>query len=142
MNWKLKVSFYCYLIASMVLITIGLIYLVQSEFMSYHAVAVGKNWSEVDPSFQILILALMKVTGGGFLASGFAIVIILFKAFKNKQPWAFWAIPVIGLITAISSLYATITVAQNTPASPPWIAAAVGLVLIASGFIFSISKYE
>lgn len=138
MHWKMKVSFFCHLIASFFLITFGLIYLFRSEFMPYHAVAVGKSWTEVDPAFQILFLALMKVTGGGFLASATAIIIMLFKAFRKGKRWSFWAIPVTGLIVSLSSLYVTLYVALNTPASPPWIAAAIGLVSFTAGLAFSL----
>ncbi len=138
MNWKLKVAFFCHLLALLLLIAFGLIYLFRSEFMPYHAVAVGKSWAEVEPAFQILILALMKVTGGGFLASAFAIGIFLFKAFRKGQRWSFWAIPITGLIASLSSLYVTINVTVNTPASPPWIAAALGTILLTVGFIFSL----
>jgi len=43
------------------------IYLFRSEFMPYHAIAVGKDWADVAPEFQVLILALMRVSGGGWL---------------------------------------------------------------------------
>ena len=138
MNWKLKVAFICHLLASLLLIAFGFIYLFRSEFMPYHAVAVGKSWSEVDPAFQILILALMKVSGGGFLAAGFTIVILLFKALRKRLRWSYWVIPIIGLIVSLSSLYVTINVAQNTPATPPWMAAAMGTILLIVGFLFSI----
>jgi len=135
---EVKGCFFCHLLASLLLIAFGLIYLLSSEFMPYHAAAIGKSWTEVDPAFQILILALMKVTGGGFLASAFAIVILLFKAFRRGQRWSFWAIPITALIVSLSSLYVTINVALNTPASPPWMAAALGTILVTVGFIFSI----
>ena len=138
MNWKLKVAFFCHLLAALLLVTFGVTYLLRSEFMPYHAVAVGKGWTEVEPAFQILILNLMKVTGGGFLASALAMIILLLKALREGQRWSFWAIPIIGLMASLSSLYATINVGLNTPASPPWMAAALGTVLLIVGFIFSV----
>ena len=81
---------------------------------------------------------MMKVTGGGFLASASAIIILLFKAFRKGLRWSFWAIPLTGLIVSLSSLYVTLYVALNTPASPPWIAAAVGLISFTAGYVFSI----
>jgi hypothetical protein len=81
---------------------------------------------------------MMKVIGGGFLASAFAISIILFKAFRQGQRWSYWAIPIAGLLASLSSLYVTIYIAVNTPASPPWIAAALGTILLIVGFIFSV----
>ena len=137
MSGRLKVAFLCHLLALLLLAIFGLIYLVRSEFMPYHAVAVGQNWSELDPSFQILILALMRAAGGGLLATPCAIGILLFKPFRQGIRWTYWAIPVIGLISSLSSLYATVYVARNTPAAPPWIAAALGALLLVIGFILS-----
>ncbi len=140
MSGKLKIAFFCYLLATFLLLLFSIIYLFRSEFMPYHAIAVGQNWSEIDSAFQILILALMKVTGGGWLASAVAIGILLFKPFREGKRWSYWAIPTIGLIASLSSLYVTIYVAQNTPASPPWMAAAFGALLFLIGFFLSLTS--
>jgi hypothetical protein len=137
MGWQFKIAFFSYLVALLLLFVFALVYLFQSEFMPYHAVAVGQSWEEIDPAFRILILALMKVAGGGWLATVFAIGILLLKPFREGTRWAYWAIPVVGLPTSLSSLYATIYVAQNTPASPPWIAVALGTLLFLIGLVFS-----
>ena len=138
MSWRLKVAFSCYLLGSLILISFALMYILRSEFMSYHAAAVGQSWTEVDPAFQIVISALMKVTGGGWLATAFAIGILLFIPFREGMRWAYWAIPVIALPAALTSLYSTTYLASNTPASPPTMAAALATILIAVGFIFSV----
>jgi len=138
MSGRLKVAFFCYLLAVLILIIFGLIYLIRKEFMPYHAAAVGKNWSELDPAFQVLFLASMRIVGGCFLATACAIGILLFKPFRQGMRWTYWAIPIIGLISSLSLLYATIYVARNTPASPPWIGAALGTLLIVIGFILSL----
>ncbi len=138
MSGRLKVAFLCYLLTLPLLIIIGLIYLFRPEFMPYHAVAVGQSWSELDPAFQILFLAFMRVVGGSFLATACAIGILLFKPFRQGIRWTYWAIPAIGLISSLSSLYATVHVAMNTPASPPWMAAALGALLLMIGFILSV----
>ena len=138
MRFRLKIAFVFHLLASLLIIFFGLMYILRSQFMPYHAIAVGKNWAEVDPTFQILILALMRVAGGGFLAGAFAIIIILLKPLKQDFQWAYWAIPIIGMPVSLSSLYATIYVAKNTPASTPWMAAALGGLFIMVGFILSV----
>jgi hypothetical protein len=139
MSGRLKVAFLCYLLSLIFLIIFGLIYLFRQEFMPYHAVAVGKSWSELDPAFQILFLASMRVVGGSFLATACAMGVLLFKPFRQGMRWAYRAIPVIGLISSLSLLYATIYVARNTPASPPWIVAALGMLLVLIGFIMSLT---
>jgi hypothetical protein len=137
MSSSLKAAFVCYLLTLPFPIVFGLIFLFRPEFMPYHAVAVGQSWSEVDPAFRIIILALMRATGGGMLVTACAIGIILFKAFRQGIKWAYWAIPVLGLISTLPKLYATIYVAQNTPASPPWMVAALVTILLVLGAILS-----
>jgi hypothetical protein len=136
-RWRRKLAFACYLLQLPPLVIFGVIYLSRSAFMPYHAVAVGQSWSDVDPAFQVLILALMRVAGGGFLAAACAMGILLFKPFKQGRQWAYWAIPAVGLISTLSSLYATVYVTSNTPASPPWIVAGLGAILLCTGFILS-----
>jgi len=137
MNWRLKVSFFCYILCSILAITFSLTYLFRSEFMPYHASAVEQNWTEVNPAFQILILALMKAVGGGWLSASIAIIILLFKPFKQGIRWTYWAIPAIGLPAMLVNLYVTINVALHTPGSPPWALAALGIILLLVGFILS-----
>nr|VFK39111.1 MAG: hypothetical protein BECKSD772F_GA0070984_103326 [Candidatus Kentron sp. SD]VFK44654.1 MAG: hypothetical protein BECKSD772E_GA0070983_104123 [Candidatus Kentron sp. SD]VFK46261.1 MAG: hypothetical protein BECKSD772F_GA0070984_12881 [Candidatus Kentron sp. SD] len=137
MRGKLKVAFSCYLLTLPLLMAFGLMYLFRPEFMPYHAVAVGRNWSEVDPGFQILILDLMKVAGGGLLATACAMGILLFKPFRQGARWTYWAIPAIGWTLCLPLLYATVHVARNTPASPPWMAIVLGILLLVAGFLFS-----
>ena len=138
MSGRLKVAFLCYLLALLILITFGLIYLFRQEFMPYHEVIVGKSWSELEPALQILFLASMRIVGGCFLALACAIGILLYKPFRQGMRWAYWAIPVISLIASLSMLFATIYVARNTQASPPWIGAALGILLVVTGFILSL----
>lgn len=138
MSWNLKITFSCYLVGVLFLLGLAFTYLFRSEFMPYHAVAVGQSWADVDPAFRVLISALMKVAGGAWLATALAIGILLLIPFRKGMRWAYWAIPAIGLPTSLSSLYATIDVARNTPASPPWMAAAFGTLLLVIGFLLSV----
>ena len=138
MNLRLKVSFCCYMLILLQAITFSLIYLFRSEFMPFHASLVEQNWSEVDPAFQILILALMKAAGGGWLSISIAVSILLFKPFRQSKRWAYWAIPAVGLPPMLIILYLQISVAQKTPSSPPWVLSVTGIILLLVGFFLSI----
>jgi hypothetical protein len=87
---------------------------------------------------RVLILALMKVSGGGMLATGVAALVLLAIPFRAGEAWSFYAIPLIGLCTSAGSLYATILVKTRTPGSPPIGLASLSLMLIIVGFIFSV----
>ncbi|MEO0408607.1 MAG: hypothetical protein AAF289_14770 [Cyanobacteria bacterium P01_A01_bin.135] len=138
MSKRLTWAFWCYLTTLALLGAFSLIYLLRAEFMPYHARAIGQSWEQLPLAVQTLILGLMKTTGGGWLATAVAMAIILFKPFKRGETWALWAVPSIGLATAVPLLYLTLSIAIRTPADPPWIAAALGVVLQVVGLVLSL----
>lgn len=142
MSKLMKLAFTCHLLAALLLSIFGLVYLFRPEFMPYHAVAVSQSWVDVEPSFQVLILALMRVVGGAWLATAMAIVILLFFPFRRGDKWARWAIFAVGMCASVSSLYATIYVTTNTPATAPWAAASVGLLLLFVGLVLSLGASD
>jgi hypothetical protein len=58
--------------------------------MPYHAAAIGTKWSDVAPSYRILIHSLMKAAGAGFLGSAIAGAFVLFVPFRAGAGWARW----------------------------------------------------
>ncbi|MGF1536474.1 MAG: hypothetical protein ACFB4J_08340 [Elainellaceae cyanobacterium] len=137
MTKRLTWAFWCHLTTLSLLASFSLIYLFRPEFMPYHALAVGQSWDQIPPEFQALILGLMRATGGGWLATAIAMAIILFRPFKRGELWARWAVPFIGLTTAVPLLYLTLSIAIRTPATSPWIAALLGVVLEIAGWILA-----
>jgi hypothetical protein len=130
-----KISFALYSLAAVLGLVFALMYLLRSRFMSYHSAAVGLTWDEVDERFRILIIALLRVAGGGYLTASTATIFLLLIPFRHGELWANWALLAIGLASMVPSLAATLLVKFKTPASPPWTAASCGLVLLVAGFI-------
>ena len=60
--------------------------------MPYHSLALAKSWSEIEANTQTLILALMRVAGGGFISTGIAIAILLCIPFQAGETWAIYSI--------------------------------------------------
>ncbi len=115
---------------------LGATYLFRPTFMPYHAVALGKDWAEVDPATQVLIKALMEVAGGGWLALGTLTLLLVAFPIRRGERWARWALPAASLLFYVPTLLATLSVLQQTPATPPWygnllvcVAAALALIL-------------
>lgn len=73
----MNIASVCYFLAAILLAAFGGVYLFRSEFMPYHADALGMDWNSVDRTVQVLILALMRVAGGGWLAVSLAIAILI-----------------------------------------------------------------
>jgi len=78
-------------------LVLGTIYLFRPTFMPYHAVALGKEWAELEPATQVLIKALMEVAGGGWLALGTLMLLLVAFPIRRGERWARWAAPLRGI---------------------------------------------
>ena len=138
MSKRMKIAFGCYSLATLFIAAGGFVYLLRTQFMPYHAIAVGKTWDQVDPAFQILLLALIRVVGGAWIATALAMCILLFIPFRQCLRWARWALPVVGMVAELTALYVTLSVTLNTPATPPLKVVVFIMVLLIAGFVFSL----
>lgn len=131
-----RIAAVLYAITASVSLVLGGIYLLRGSFMPYHAVALGRDWEELDLATQTLLKALMEVAAGGWLALGALVLILVAFPIRRGERWARLAAPTALLLFYIPTLLATLSVLQHTPASPPWrlnavacLCAVVGLVL-------------
>jgi hypothetical protein len=102
--------------------------------MPYHAEALSRGWGEVEPAMQVLILALMKVAGGGWFTVGVVILLLLAFPFRNDRKWAVYALPGVILMFYLPNLWATLLVLQHTPGNPPWQGNVVACLSAVVGF--------
>ena len=115
-----KIAFLCYAINALVSAGFGLTYLVRDEFMPYHAAALQVEWGALDSSLQVLLLALMRVAGAGWIALSISILALLFFAFPRGSAWVRITLPMLLLSFYIPTLWATLSVTWATGADVPW----------------------
>ena len=128
------ISSICYGLNAFVALIFGVIYVTRSQFMPYHSLALAKPWSEVEPNTQTLILALMRVAGGGFIATGIAIVVLLCIPFQAHEQWEIYSIFTICFCSSFSSAYATFLVHNKTLGNPPFKLSLGAVLLSLVGF--------
>jgi hypothetical protein len=123
----------CYAAVAVLLGGFGATYLHRTEFMPYHADAVGKRWSDLPPGYQALTRALMKGFGGTSVVLASALLVVLLGPFRRGAVWAVLAVPALLLAESAVTLQAMNVVARGTPASEPtWTAKLGGLLTIAA----------
>ena len=105
--------------------------------MPYHSEAISLKWEAVEPATQILLLALMRATSGGFIGLAFAIAFLQFKFTATKISWIPGLILVLGTISMLCSACATILIIIKTPGNPPLNAVITGEIFIIIGFVFN-----
>ena len=133
-----SISSICYGINALIALVFGVIYLTRPQFMPYHSLALSKLWSEVEPNIQTLILALMRVAGGGFLATAISITVLLCFPFQAREQWAIYSIFFICFCSSFGSAYATYLVQNNTPGNPPFKLSLGAVLLSLVGFFCSL----
>ncbi len=142
MKTRVKIAFAIYLVGCLSLIGFGVAYLLCSTVMPYHQQAIGTNWEQLSTGMQVLLQALIKAAGVGFLAVGINGLILLFIPFRRGERWAYWAIPIPAFLWNGLSLYITAKVAIATGASTPWAISIIGLIMVALAFILSVGSGE
>ncbi len=133
----LIIAIFCYIIVAILSCVFGTIYLTRSQFMPYHSQALNKQWQELENNYQTLILALMRVAGGGFLATGISIFLLIRVYYTTQENSLLIIMTTMGLITSLGSLLATILVKTKTSASPPFGLSLVSIILIITGASFA-----
>ena len=116
----------------------GVIYFTRKEFMSYHAVAVGARWLDLDARIRVLLLAFMRATGGLCFAVVFLELVLLYFGLQHGLPWALRAASIGGLLVTCALVAGMTLVSRHTEARPPWRLAAVGSVLFLGGLCASV----
>lgn len=125
-----RTAFTLYGLIALASLGFGLVYLTRDSFQPYHADAVGMPFDSLEPPLQVLILALMKVAAGGWLALVVFTVPLLLGPFRKGDRLTRFAIP-LGLLACYGpTLWATLMVLTQTPATPPWYGAATACASI------------
>lgn len=110
----------------------GLRYLRAREFMPYHAAVTGRSWREIEPGMQAVLLGMLRIVGGGFIAASLA-VLWLSLALVQHAPWAPWALLSVVLATGVPVLAVTrwlrrVQPEARTPVMPAAAALAIGVL--------------
>lgn len=138
MNIQLLFSAGCFLLVMLTGLVFAYLYLFRHSFMPYHSAAVGMQWGELEPATRVLIIALMRVIGGGWLAVSSAIGWMVYIPMLNGERWSSWAILFIGLSVTIPTFIATLIIKKKTRGKPPVFVAFASIVMLMLGFFVSI----
>ena len=123
----------CYGTSAVASVFMGLLYLLSHEFMPYHADALSLEWNSLSPELQVLLLALMRVAGGGFLCVAIIVSFLIWFPFREGRTWARIALPITILVVYVPTLIATLSVTANTPATAPWYGPALSVIFTLVG---------
>jgi len=123
----------CLAAAALVSIAFGLRYLLAREFMGHHAEVAGRPWAELTTGFQVMVLGMYTIMGGGFITYGAALLWLLVPLSRGEG-WAALAALTLTAATLAPVLYVTLWLRSVRPAArTPVLPAAVVCVLAVIG---------
>ncbi len=96
---------------------VGFFGLTSTKFTPYHEVVVGKDWTMIEPSIQSILLAMQKIEGGGFMATGLAILFLLIPL-RQRKTWGLIALPIIVAANWLPTLYSAMWLKSLFPSAP------------------------
>jgi hypothetical protein len=131
-------AFACFALGALYIFAFSFEYLTCTKFMPYHREVVGKSWAEIDARLQRLILGMMRAVGGCAFAVGLAFTVILAIPYREGQPWAAFALALIGTVAGATAFFAMYYAKKGTPARPPMLGPIAGILLSILGLILSI----
>ena len=130
----------CFMIVGISSIIMGIIYITKKEFAKYHKEATKKTWNEIDKNIQIIIIALMKLGGVGFLIAGVATGGSCIAIF-SKNLLLLYTCSAISFVFWIGSTIITRQVKQKTGAKTPYLPSLYNSVLVILGiFLHSFTQ--
>ncbi|MDY6786206.1 MAG: hypothetical protein SW833_27275 [Cyanobacteriota bacterium] len=132
-----RIAFWIYLANGVALLVFGWGYLTRQTFASYHAAVTDTPWSVYPPPQQLLMLAMMKAIGSATITVALCFLVLV-AAFRRGAPWALWAVPTVGAVQALGSLYPMLYLVANTDAEPPLLGPLLTLVAMVAGLLFSL----
>ena len=138
MSLALKLSIGLYCLVGLLFIFGGLNYVLRSEFMPYHAVALQSSWVQVPAAYQALIRALMIGMGSGGCSAGLSVLALAIFGLRRHTEWCRWVLPLIAGLHVILGRYGSQQLYAATPGGPPRAVTAVVGVLALSAFLLSL----
>lgn len=142
MSTKFKLALGCNIVGITLIGTVALIYLLTPQLLPYQETAIGEPWSGLSLGLQTQFLSLLKVCGGGYLATAACLSVLLWIPFRRREAWARWAIPAIGMPAILTVNYAGLGIILHTPARPPLIAGPAAVVFLLAGLILSADSFR
>jgi hypothetical protein len=105
------------------------------SFIPFHRQAAQRTLTSLEPPLQSVTLALMRVSGLGFLVVGLLLTIFPVVNYFRPHKFAQLAIPAVCLVYCAGLSVANYSLHKQTKAATPWKAALAAAVMIAAGMV-------
>jgi hypothetical protein len=94
--------------------------IVAHRFLPFHEAAAGKEWEDIDQRLQAVFIALLRISGFGFLVVGLMLLLIPLIALHSQDLFVRLALPMLSILYSVGLGLANYRLHLTTGARTPW----------------------
>ena len=131
-------SLVLYLIVGIVSLLMAYKSIFSLKFLPFHEEAYGNTWENVDKNLQFVILALMRVSGLGFLIMGVFLLACPVYLFLTPNIFLRFLIPLLALPYCCGLFIFNYILFKKTKAKTPWKNSLLAMIIIIISAVLSV----
>jgi uncharacterized membrane-anchored protein len=108
------------------------------KFLGFHEQASVTSWDSIDKSLQSVILALLRVSGLGFLVTALLLLIGPIANYFIHDVFVKYLIPCIALIFCTGLFLVNYKLYKQTKSDTPWKGSLYAVIFILTGVVISL----
>lgn len=132
MNPALMIATVCWSIGVLMFGFFTVRYGLETEFMPYHAAAIGSDWVAPSEGTRLVISGLIRIVAGAFAAGALVFGLTLLPMRRGER-WAIYAAAAAGYALVLPAIHTSWRLVQDASAPAPLVPSIVGLVLLTIG---------
>ena len=109
-----------------------------NKLLSFHEQATGRWWNEIDRRLQHVMLALLKISGLGFLAVALLLLTFPIANYFYKNIFITISVPIIAITFCFGLFLFNYSLYKKTNANTPWKRSLIIIVVLIVSFILSV----
>jgi hypothetical protein len=127
-----------YMVVGIISLTMAYKNIFSNKFIPFQEQAAGKSWNDIEKGIQFVIIALMKVSGLGFLVVALLLMIFPIVNYLENNSFVQYAIPTISLLYCLGLFLSNYHLYVQTKAKTPWKRSLYAATIIGVGLILSL----
>jgi hypothetical protein len=137
MNTLEVVTIILYAIVGVMSLIMALKSLLSKKFIKFQEEAAAKQWEEIEKPLQFVILALIRISGLGFLVIALLLLIFPIINYFRHDNFIKFSIPLVSSIFCLGLFLINYFLHKNTKSETPYRGSLIALTGILSGIILS-----
>ena len=110
------------------------------KYLAFHEKAAAIEWTQLDIRLQYVILALIKITGLGFLVIAILMLIFPTVNYFVQDEFVRYSIPVLAFIFCSGLFIINYFLYKQSKSKTPWKGSLFAMIAIIAGVILSVLK--